>query len=429
MAASETPEDESEFGLPARTVAQMERNLRLMPFLTALATTAAWQPVFMLFAIRQFGLHDALLLSSLFFIAGVVLEVPSGWASDNLGRIVTLRIAGALWIVAEVAFVAGSGSLVVVAIGQIALAGGFAFLSGTDVTFHYDTLEALGRENEFAARQSRISAIGFAAKGSCALAGGALGLVDLRLTFVFALLIAVAQLGVSLAMREPPRPSVRVPFAQGLRTSLRYLKDLQVAWFLGYLILLATLHHLSVALMQPWLAEVLGKSPDEFGGTPLFAGIVMAVIGLVGAVGAANAARLARRFGVVPLLLGYALLSALIVTTMASSVSVFAVAMLALRSLNGATADILVAHEVSARVGRFNRATLISAASMLGALGYAAYLTVVSGDGSADISTYLGRFAVTAWVIVAVMVLSAVLVWPRSHGAWRLSDQSRRKDA
>lgn len=79
-------------------------------------------------------------------------------------------------------------------------------------------------------------------------------------------------------------------------------------------------------------------------------------------------------------------------------------------------------------MGRFNRATLTSAASMVGALDYGVYLAVVSGHGSANISTYLGRFEVTAWVILAAMALSAVLVWPRTQGPWRLSDRSTSKD-
>jgi MFS family permease len=413
----------------AVTTLQMERNLRLMPVLSALATSAAWQPVFVLFSTREFGLHNALLLSSLFFLAGVVLEIPSGWASDNLGRIGTLRIAAVSWIIAEAAFAAGSGSLPIVAIGQIALAAGFAFTSGTDVAYYFDTLEALGREEEFAERQSRVRAIGFVAKGVCALVGGALGLLDLRITFLFALVIAIIQLGVSMAMHEPPRPSERVPFKTGLLNSLGYLRNAQVVWFLGYLVLLATLHHLSEALMQPWLAEVLGKTPEELGGTPLFSGAVMAVIGIIGAAGAASAARLSRRFGSVPVLIGYAVLSALIVTTMASSISFIAVSMLALRSLNGAASDVLVSHEVSMRVGRFNRATLISCASMLGALGYSGYLTVVSGDESGNVGTYLDRFALTAWIITGVFFLSACLVWSRSRASSVSNEVLARKDA
>ncbi|MCX4734111.1 MFS transporter [Streptomyces sp. NBC_01363] len=410
----------------AVTTSQMERNLRLMPVLSALATSAAWQPVFVLFSTREFGLHNALLLSSLFFLAGVVLEIPSGWASDNLGRIGTLRIAAVSWIIAEAAFTAGSGSLPIVAIGQIALAAGFAFTSGTDVAYHFDTLEALGREEEFAERQSRVRAIGFVAKGVCALIGGALGLLDLRITFLFALVIAITQLGVSMAMYEPPRPSERVPFKTGLLNSLGYLRNAQVAWFFGYLVLLATLHHLSEALMQPWLAEVLGKTPEELGGTPLFSGAVLAVIGIIGA---ASAARLSRRFGSVPVLIGYAVLSALIVTAMASSISFIAVSMLALRSLNGAASDVLVSHEVSMRVGRFNRATLISCASMLGALGYSGYFTVVSGDESGNVGTYLDRFALTAWIIAGVVFLSACWVWSRSRASSVSNEVLARKDA
>ena len=149
---------------------------------------------------------------------------------------------------------------------------------------------------------------------------------------------------------------------------------------------------------------------------------VMAVTGLIGALGAADAARFARRLGVVPTPVGFTVLSTLIVTVMALSTSIIAVCLLALRSLNGAVSDVLIPHEVSKRVGRFNRATLISAASMLGGFTYGIYLMLVAGDGSTDISTYLGRFAITAWLLTAVVFMSAGLVWSRRGGALLFKD-------
>ena len=47
------------------------------------------------------------------------------------------------------------------AIAQVLLAAGFAFNSGTDTSFHFDSLVAVGREDEFADREERIAS-GFA---------------------------------------------------------------------------------------------------------------------------------------------------------------------------------------------------------------------------------------------------------------------------
>ena len=44
---------------------------------------------------------------SMFDDAVVVIEVPSGWMSDRLGRVFTVRVAALSWVVAHVLFIGG----------------------------------------------------------------------------------------------------------------------------------------------------------------------------------------------------------------------------------------------------------------------------------------------------------------------------------
>ena len=76
----------------------LHRNLRLIPVHQMLTHAAAWLPVFVLFTRARFDLDGALLLAAIYYLFVVLLEVPSGWMSDRLGRTLTLRIAAVCWI-------------------------------------------------------------------------------------------------------------------------------------------------------------------------------------------------------------------------------------------------------------------------------------------------------------------------------------------
>mgnify|MGYP001817472969 CR=1 FL=1 len=264
----------------------MRENLRLIPIHVALTRSLVWISVMVLFTRARFDLDGALLLSSIYYFSVVALEVPSGWMSDRLGRVVTVRVAAASWIISHALFLVGDDRFWIIALAQFFLAAGFASLSGTDVTLHYDTLEALGKETEFPRRESRVSSIGYIATAASALLGGALGVIDLRLAFAASLLLALAQLAVAMRLAEPPGERHADPLGRQLALCARYLRQRFLGWIFFYGILMVTLEHVAFSLMQPWLTEVLDRPADDVGATPLFAGVVFAVTALGGAAAA-----------------------------------------------------------------------------------------------------------------------------------------------
>ncbi len=418
-----------------------------------LASALVWIPVMVLFTRSRFGLDGALLLASLYYLFVVPLEVPSGWMSDRFGRVITLRVAAASWVVAHLCFLFGGDYFALVALGQFFMAAGFASLSGTDVTFHFDTLEAAGRSADYARRQARVSSIGYTATAVSAVAGGLLGLIDLRLAFLASLLLALLQLAVTFALVEPPAtaaigspdsavPGERRPVptaisdpaappsiptaelgspsppspagAEGLFRQLRlcvgYLGDRYLGWIFCYGIAMVTLEHVAVTVLQPWLTEVLGRTATEVGSTPLFSGLVFASFSLVGALSARASAPLAERFGPVPTLIGLAALSAIIVSAMALWVSAVVLILVAFRSAQGAAAPVLISAAVAPRVERHHRATLLSLNSLAGRLGYGLFLLLVSGAVADDVQRVLRIFSLVGWALVGVLICSAVLI-------------------
>lgn len=393
----------------------VERNLRLIPIHQALSRALVWLPVFVLFTRARFDLDGALVLAALYYLFVVALEVPSGWMSDRFGRVLTLRLAAVSWIGAHACFLVGDDRFAVIALGQFLLAGGFACLSGTDVTFHYDTLEALELERSYTRREARVAAIGFSATAISAVAGGAVGLIDLRAAFVVSLVLAIAQLVVTLRLTEPPTGHHAERFVGQLVTCARYLHDRFVGWIFFYGVLLVTLEHVAFTLMQPWLTEVLGRSADDVGATPLFAGIVYAVVAVVGAGAARASAPLGERFGVVATLIGFAALSAVVVTGMAVWVHAAVLVLVAFRSAQGAAAPVLISAAIAPRTEARHRATLLSINSLAGRLGYGLILLFVSGGAGDDVRRTLAILAAVSWAMVAVLVAtSRVASRPRS---------------
>ena len=394
----------------------LERNLRLITLHELLVGTMPWLAVFVLFTRSRFDLEGAIQLSGIYYLAVVLFEVPSGWASDRLGRVVTLRLVGLAWIASSACWLIGDDNFAVIVAGQILLAVGFAALSGTDVTFHFDTLEALGRADEYAERQSWVASRGLVARALGVLLGGALGLVDLRLAFVASLALAALQFGVALRFTEPPSTTRADDLVRQVGACLRYLRSVPLAWIFGYGIAMVVLEHVAFTLFQPWLTETLGQTADDLGSTPLWVGMTLAVMALVGAVFARSAASFGGRFGIATVLVGLGLLSAIIVSAMAIWQHAAILPLVALRSAQGAAAPILISAVVAPQVAQRHRATLLSLNSLAGRLLWGGLLLVVSVDAADDVAGTLTRLAFVSWVLVVVTAISSRLV-ERRHGA------------
>ena len=393
------------------------RNLRLIPVHEIVSGSLVWLPILVLFTRARFDLDGALLLSGIYYLAVVVLEVPSGWMSDRLGRVPTLRLAAVCWIAAHLCFLVGDDRFWYIAAGQAFLAGGFASLSGTDVTLHYDSLEALDLAEEYRDRQGRLRSLGLVATATSSVFGGLIGWwLDLRAVFVVSLVLAIVQFGVTLRLVEPGSTHRAEMFHGQIRSCISYLADRYLGWIFFYGILMVTLEHVAFELMQPWLTEVLDRSADEVGATPLLSGAAFAVTSLVGAVAARSADPLARRFGAVATLIGLAGLSAVIVSSMALWVSAPVLVLFAFRSAQGAAAPVLIGSVVAPRVEQRHRATLLSLNSLAGRLGYGLILLAVSDVAADEVRRVLGWFSMISWMMVAVLVVTGVVV-SRTDGA------------
>ena len=248
----------------------LERTVRLYPWYALAFNAYFWMPVFVLYFLRHMPLADVLRLEAIYYLGVVVLEVPSGYFSDRIGRKLTLLLACGFLVGAYALFAIGS-SFGVFAVAQVLLAAGLAFNSGTDTSLHYDALASLGREGEYDAREAIAARNALLASAAGGLLGGLAGVIDLRLAYVLSAAAAVASLVLVAAMREPishertlvpPGPIRQAKLCVGL------LRQRLLAWTFGYAVFMTVLNHVPYEFYQPYIRLAFDENSVLRDGSP-----------------------------------------------------------------------------------------------------------------------------------------------------------------
>ena len=131
----------------------------LAPF-RALSISAAYLTPFL--QQRGLSLSEVFILQSIFSVAFLLWEIPSGLIADRFGRAFSIKLGVPIASVATIVygFSTQYWQLVVCEL-VLALAGGL--ISGIDTALLLDSLKAEGREDDFVKLSQRINASGFVA--------------------------------------------------------------------------------------------------------------------------------------------------------------------------------------------------------------------------------------------------------------------------
>ncbi len=392
--------------------ASAERNVNLYPVYRAAADAMAWLPVFFLFFSEQLTLPEVLLLEALYYIAVVILEVPSGYMSDVIGRRRTLLLASLALLAAYGCFLLSS-QFAGFAAGQILIAVSIAFRSGTDTAFHYESLQALDRTEEYGDREAVAGKYGFAATAIAAIAGGLLGTIDLAWPYLLSLLTAAVSLYIVFTFTEvstdKPSKDDNSFFTQ-LNTCISYLKHPLLLWLFIYTMYMTIFVHIPYEFYQPYLRLLENQNSLAGIKAPLMAGILFALTAIVAATTSAYSMRWQRRMGLAPLLLTAAAIELCIIAAMAIMLHPLIALLMILRSGPMAVATAPVNAAIAPLIENQHRATFLSLQSMAGRLGFAIVLSgfslLVADSQSADWSSLalLLRLSVVAGLIGLVLM-------------------------
>lgn len=375
----------------------IDRSLRRYGLHQRLAGALFWMPVVVLYLIEQVGLSQALQIQAVYYVAVVVFEVPSGWASDRLSRVGTIRCAAIAWVLAHGLFLVGATPALIGA--QILLAAGYACLSGTDVTWHFDALESVGRADEFDQREAATRQRMLLVTAGTALLGGALAFVDLRLPFVAALIAAILQLSVAMGLTEPPRAERGGRFRHDLGATVRSTRDPVLGWLAAFLSVQVIVVHLAAEFTGPYLVDALDRSFDDPAEAALFTGVVSAAVAIVGA-GAVRAVRpVVDRVGLSTTMLAASVVPIVVVLAMSTTVTIWLLPLLAFRGIQGAVGSVVAPAVIGGRIDRHHRATFLSLTSLTGRLGHVGVLTAIGAFASDSVVEALRFGAVVAFVL------------------------------
>ena len=390
----------------------LPQNIRLYPWFRAAADGHAWITVFFLYMSQSLPLDQVIELSAVYYLSVFVLEVPSGYFSDRIGRRTTLLLAASSLIGSYCCFIIG-GDFWWFAAGQFLLAGGIAMQSGTDTAFLYDSLKSLGREAEYAQREADAEQWGMIMLAIATLSGGALGLIDLRLAYVFSLCSAVTMGILAWRFTEPVHAPDTVSLPQSFVTvvlsCVARLRDPVLRWIFAIVIVLYAMAHIVYEFYQPYISLLQLPLLEASAYAPLISGVVISISMFGGALGARASLAWQGRLGLVGLLALAMFIQLGIVAAMAVAISPLVLMLVSARNFPMSLVVAPVRSAIAPRISRGQRATYLSLQGLSERLFFALLLLgLASGIEQGvpvDEPTLLRILSSTLWIGIAAALL------------------------
>ena len=154
---------------------------------------------------RGFSLAEIGLAESAFHLAPVTLELPSGSFADVLGRKWSMT-AGALLIAGSTALMFVADSLWVLLPAMYLNGAAYAFRSGAQQAFLFDSLGSEPTGNRFTQLLGKLNAVAYVAIAATTALGATLADRDYALPFGLAVGAGLAAAWLAAGLKEPVRP-------------------------------------------------------------------------------------------------------------------------------------------------------------------------------------------------------------------------------
>jgi MFS family permease len=387
-------------------VARYQSNIRKFYLYQFFLNLQLWWPIWVIYLTEERGLTlgQVTLIDVPFWLSIIALQIPAAAIADRWGRKPTLIAAAAALTVAVVLFGLAS-SFALLLVSYLIWGIGFSLLFGTESAFLYDTLKALGREDEY----SRVYGRAWGLFTGAALAGTLLGAplaAATSLSFPIVLSGAIAALAVVTAITfvEPAREDRTGPpltYGQVIADSIDIVRHRPAVRYAILFYGLITIGSIApVFFFQPFLVDHdIGLGQVGLWQTPTR---IAAIIGVVGAYRIVAAMGERRTFYIMPVVLlgSYALL--------ALWDSVYAQIAFPLMNLIVFLSQPAITDYLNRRVPSAQRATVISLTNLIRAfvlIPSAPLLGVLADEASLSASYWAGG------VLIAALGLPILALW------------------
>jgi MFS family permease len=389
----------------------MRRNIALYPWFKFVQQLLFWQATWFLYFENQLSAAGAILLYVIGDLATTVLEVPSGYMSDRLGRKVTLLAAGISGLAGAALLVVGGG-FAQFALANALLGAAWAFASGTDSSMLYESLKAEGRAGEIEAAELRAWRFSFSGLALSAIVGGALAQVEATLPYVATAIAAGVLLAIIAMFREPPHTRLE-SHRDNLAAIRASLGHPTLRWLLCLTLVMYVFSHIPFVFGQPFIREAL-TAAGYAAQAPLVSGSVTFLMMLISVLVSLVALPLRNRLGLPGILMLAFGMQVLLTGALALSNSLFVIALLMLRMVPESLSQPFVRARIQPLLPDGIRATYFSVQSLAGRLLFAVTLGLAAAESPgeaampyADMQVILGAYAVFGLVVLAALGVSA----------------------
>lgn len=229
-------------------------------------------------------------IQAAYHVAVLVLEIPSGYLADVVGRKRTL-VLGVLFFPASMALYAFTGSFWTFVLAEATMAVANSMRSGCDSALMYDTLIQLDREGEYRQFEGRSFLFTRLGTALASVVGGVLAVRSLHLPFYVNVATYCLIPPIALTLVEPARKKREghSPLLDILHISARCFKHRRLRWLM-----------LMAALLQAMGVTGVWSYFLYFRQLHLrlaLYGLLFAVFQLASALGSASAHAVSRRIG------------------------------------------------------------------------------------------------------------------------------------
>lgn len=152
--------------------------------------------------------QDIYFLQAAYSLSVAIIEIPSGYMADVIGRKKSLIIGSFLGTIGFILY-SVSHSFESFLIAEIILGFGGSFISGSDSALLYDSLAADNKEQMYLQYEGRITSLGSFAETIAAVVGGFIAFyLGYRGVYIAQTFIASLAIPAAISLREPERKKV-----------------------------------------------------------------------------------------------------------------------------------------------------------------------------------------------------------------------------
>ena len=366
----------------------------------------AWFPIptiVLFYQSHGLDLEQTVWLKTILSLSILLLEVPSGYVADLLGRKFCLVAGSAVWIISWLLYCLGS-SLTIFAIAEMLAGIAGSLISGADTAIAYETLLHLGRESYYRTLEGRLVAVAGISEALCGIIGAAIAEFNLVYPFYLQTACLVIYFFLALTLTEGkrqirPTNSQRI---QNLKTIIIdvFIKRPNLRWLILLSSTFSTASFLIVWLSQGYFQQI---------NLPIAAmGWTWAVFHLLMSLASVNALRIETVLGIKKAFLVLVLLLAVSYILLGSINSIWGIGFIAAVYMVRGLKSPLILNIINQQIPSTIRATVLSLNSFAFQLGFVVVAPVI-GAISSSYSLSLALF-VGGWFFL----VAGSLCW------WRL---------